>query len=241
MPHGKIQGDRKPACSSCHGDGSEHIAAPSAATILSFASASADKQSAVCGGCHEQSDASISDAHSRADIPCAACHSVHSKKKIANLPVRLERLRPGSSLCYSCHADTFTQFGQSERHRLLEGALECTSCHDAHDPGHGRRLGGFKQSMCSDCHASVEGPFVFEHEASRVEGCTACHAPHGSPNRHLLVHQNVGSLCYSCHADAPQFHLGFSPSAPVRFNERTVCTNCHVAVHGSNVDRALLR
>jgi DmsE family decaheme c-type cytochrome len=117
-------------------------------------------------------------------------------------------------VCLDCHQDSFAQFQFNERHRLEEGVVECTSCHNPHNPQVGMELGGFKQSVCSDCHADVEGPFVHEHAASRVEGCAACHEPHGSPNRHMLKIQEVGALCYSCHADAPQFHLGFSPTAP---------------------------
>jgi predicted CXXCH cytochrome family protein len=102
-------------------------------------------------------------------------------------------------------------------------------------------LGGFKQSQCADCHPDTEGPFVFEHPVSRVDGCVACHEPHGSPNRHMLKIQDVGALCYTCHAEVPQFHTGFSPVAPPRFNEQTVCTNCHVTIHGSNLDPLFLR
>ena len=82
---------------------------------------------------------------------------------------------------------------------------------------------------------------MFEHAASKVDGCTACHTPHGGPNRHMLNHQQVGELCYSCHAAVPQFHLGFSPVGAARFDEKTVCTNCHVTIHGSNLDRLFLR
>jgi hypothetical protein len=57
----------------------------------------------------------------------------------------------------------------------------------------------------------------------------------------MLVFQEVGQLCYSCHAEVPQFHTGFAPGAPARFDLQTQCTSCHVAVHGSNHDRALLR
>jgi DmsE family decaheme c-type cytochrome len=241
MPHGEIDGTNKPQCSSCHGDGQAHLAAPGPDSIVNFNTTPVAQQNTACGGCHNQAHQADSNAHSAADVPCSACHSIHGKKNVASLPARFAPLEAGSRLCYGCHEDTFTQFAHNERHRLQEGSLTCTSCHDAHNPSTGMLLGGFKPSLCSNCHADVEGPFVFEHAASRVEGCVACHAPHGSPNRHLLVHQDVGALCYSCHVDAPQFHLGFSLSGSPHFDEKTVCTNCHVAIHGSNIDRALLR
>lgn len=242
MPHGKLG----VACGSCHGDGAAHLAAPSAATIRTFSTEPAAEQDAACAGCHSNAHSTERNAHSAAGITCASCHGIHAQKKSplvegAALPADLEHLGPGSSLCFECHQETFTQFAFNERHRLAEGSVACTSCHDPHNPRLGMELGGFKQSVCSDCHADVEGPFVFEHAASRVDGCGACHDPHGSPNRHMLSIQQVGALCYSCHAEVPQFHAGFSPTAAPRFDETTVCTNCHVTIHGSNLDRFFLR
>ena len=109
------------------------------------------------------------------------------------------------------------------------------------DGGSRGDLGGFDDQTCARCHADKTGPFIFEHAASRAEGCGACHEPHGSPNRYLLTHQQEGALCYSCHAMVPQFHTGFGPGGPPRFGLDTVCTNCHATVHGSNLDRNFLR
>jgi DmsE family decaheme c-type cytochrome len=230
-------------CTVCHGDGTEHLAAPtSPGSILTFALESAAERSAPCMACHQ--DARVPAAgnpHHQAGLACDDCHSVHADKARAELPAAMQRLTPGSTACYACHEDTFAQFAFSERHRLIEGSVSCTSCHDPHEPDTRRHLGGFKQMGCATCHADAGGPFVFEHPASRLDGCTACHVPHGSPNRHLLTHQRVGELCYSCHAVVPQFHLGFAPVGGPRFDENTVCTNCHVSIHGSNLDRSLLR
>jgi hypothetical protein len=43
--------------------------------------------------------------------------------------------------------------------------------------------------LCYKCHADKQGPFVFEHAPLKVEGCTACHDPHGSANPKLLKTQ----------------------------------------------------
>jgi len=240
-PHAKAD----VSCESCHGDGGAHIAAPSSAHVAGFFKQPARQQNGTCVGCHNASHSSKPNSHNNSNMTCASCHVVHSQEqfkiKQEQLPFEYQQLAPGSSLCFDCHQDSFTQFELNERHKITEGVVNCTSCHDPHIPQTGMELGGFKQSVCSDCHADVEGPFIFEHPASRVEGCAACHETHGSPNRHMLKIQAVGSLCFSCHADAPQFHIGFSPSAPPRFDESTVCTNCHVMIHGSNLDRNLLR
>jgi DmsE family decaheme c-type cytochrome len=241
--HGQADVD----CKACHGSGEQHVESPNSNNISTFSTqlSESNQQYSICSNCHNNTHNTNLNAHSAAAISCGSCHSLHSQEqkdeRLAKIPQELKRVSPGSSLCYDCHQDSFIQFEFNERHRLTEGVLECTSCHDPHNPQLGLKLGGFKQSVCSDCHADVAGPFVFEHSASRVEGCVACHEPHGSPNRHMLKIQEVGALCYSCHADAPQFHIGFSPTAPPRFNESTVCTNCHVSIHGSNLDSKLLR
>ena len=129
---------------------------------------------------------------------------------------------------------------RNEAHRLDQNVVTCTSCHDPHAVK-ASKLASFADATCSTCHADKDGPFVFEHKASRTEGCAACHQPHGSANRHMLEHQDVGALCYMCHDAVPQFHLGFAPVGAPRFDEKTVCTNCHVTVHGSNLDRYFLR
>ena len=77
-----------------------------------------------------------------------------------------------SATCAGCHNDSFVQFGFTERgHRIEEGVMECTSCHNPHEKSARVALGGFKQQQCAECHADKNGPWVFEHPAGRVEGC----------------------------------------------------------------------
>ena len=229
------------ACVSCHVDAEGH---PGAGDIMTFAAEGAAERSAVCASCHQEQHAGTGLAeHGRADVACSDCHRVHGAPTAQPAPAGFESVDRASATCVGCHEDVFVQFAFNERHRLAEGAVACTSCHDPHqlDGGRDAGLGAFGQGSCADCHADAAGPFVFEHAASRVEGCVACHEPHGSPNRHLLTHQQEGELCYSCHAMVPQFHTGFGPGGPPRFGLDTVCTNCHTAIHGSNFDRNYLR
>lgn len=242
-----------PACVNCHGDVSEHIAAGGGlGSVFAFREEPPMQQSEVCLGCHATTHPEFDrSAHAEAGLSCANCHSQHDENAAGAAllrppaPALAARLNNGlgaaSALCVDCHGEKLAEFEFNERHRLLEGALECTSCHDPHAAPTRSLLGGFKQEQCLGCHEDKGGPFVFEHAASRAEGCTGCHAPHGSPNRHLLAHQRTAELCISCHATLPQFHLGFSPAAPARFDLDTQCTNCHSAIHGSNFDPAFLR
>ena len=237
----RTDADSSAVCASCHGDVEQHSTSPSQRQGMhSFSDESPGEVNAVCSSCHQDKHPTSADSHGRAGLDCTGCHSIHGELPVAKLPDNFRDVDDASAVCYQCHQDTFTQFNFNEGHRLAQGAVSCVSCHDPHQPDKGMQLGGFQQAQCRTCHADKDGPFVFEHAASRVEGCSACHAPHGSPNRHMLTHQETGALCYTCHAAAPQFHLGFGPG-PARFDERTVCTNCHVTIHGSNLDRLFLR
>jgi len=107
---------------------------------------------------------------------------------------------------------------------------------------------GANEPGCLNCHADKRGPFSFEHAPVRFEGCASCHEPHGSANPRLLTRQEVRLTCLECHANLPAalragtvlgvvppaFHDLLSP----RYRN---CTVCHQKIHGSYVDRNLLR
>lgn len=239
------------SCVYCHGNAAEHVdAGGGRGNIDGFgADMSARAVSETCLSCHAETHPRFfAGEHAQAGLSCVSCHQAHpSSYEHADLlesPDGLASADPGagpdraSALCIQCHQDVAARFDMNERHRLEEGNIGCTSCHDPHDLWAGARLGGFShERSCLQCHTSTGGPFVFEHDASRVEGCVACHDPHGSANRHLLSFQDQGQLCYSCHVEMPGFHLG----SPVRFGEDANCTNCHTAIHGSNLDPYFLR
>ncbi|MCB1845162.1 MAG: cytochrome c3 family protein [Halioglobus sp.] len=240
LPHKALvnHSDPSSACTSCHGDGAGHPSAPG--SVLTFAGETLLRQNAACSGCHTGQH-SAGSAHSSAGVACVDCHVVHGNAEAVVLPAGFERIDKGSATCARCHDDVLAQFAFNKRHRLQENSVSCTSCHDPHDRAKGPRLASATESVCTGCHADKDGPFLFEHDASRVDGCLACHTPHGSSNRHLLTHQQTGELCYSCHADVPQFHLGFAPVGDPRFGTGAVCTNCHVTIHGSNIDPGFLK
>ena len=185
-----------------------------------------------CLSCHSQAHPRFfASSHARAGLSCKSCHSVHSGNLI-DVAAADDYIGRASQQCTECHAAAVTEFTFNEHHRLEEGIMECTSCHDPHEPTPRVRLGGFKTQQCTQCHVDKLGPFVFEHGTSLVEGCTSCHSPHGSPNRFMLAFQAEGDLCYSCHVVMPGFHS--------RFTSETMCTSCHWSIHGSNLDPAFL-
>jgi DmsE family decaheme c-type cytochrome len=143
------------------------------------------------------------------------------------------------------------------KHRVNEGTVQCTDCHNPHGsvasswgtgtgsamltPAHDNEL------PCLKCHVDKRGPFVFEHASVRVEGCGACHAPHGSTNAKLLRRPVVFTLCLECHNGAGTFgreNAGiFTQSASHNMLDPKYqkCTLCHVRIHGSNTDPTFLR
>jgi DmsE family decaheme c-type cytochrome len=235
-------------CSNCHGDVTEHIREAGRGPVFAFREEPVTERNARCLSCHSDSHPDFNRSpHALAGLACTSCHDVHGGQattallRVPAAPRLQDDLGPASRVCVECHGEQLAEAQYNEHHRLLEGVLECTSCHDPHEPATRPLLGGFKQEKCVGCHSDKGGPFVFEHPASRVEGCTACHSPHGSPNRHMLAHQRVAELCFTCHAEVPSFHGGANLAAPPRFGLDTQCTNCHSAIHGSNFDPFFLR
>jgi DmsE family decaheme c-type cytochrome len=185
-------------------------------------------------------------------MACTSCHSIHRSQS-----VRALLQKPQTALCEECHTDVRVQFAMPFKHRVEEGAISCTDCHNPHGSfaptwGMASRPRHVEQAMgneepCLKCHADKRGPFVFEHLSVRVDGCETCHAPHGSPNSRLLLRPVVFTLCLECHNGGGNFgrqgngiptQTSFHNMADPRYQN---CTACHVRIHGSNADSNFLR
>lgn len=228
-------------CASCHANAAVHADSADPADVFGFHGTTSEN-TRVCLDCHSSEHPRFARSpHARAGLGCLDCHAVHDSVNDPAasdvLPARSgfagELAGRSSATCAECHGAVLTTFAFTEHHRLLEGSLECSDCHDPHGPSTRLHLGSARQAVCTECHVDKQGPFVFEHGAQQVEGCTACHSPHGSPNRHLLSFQQVAEQCYSCHAQVPGFHT--------RFTADTQCTSCHSQIHGSNLHPAFLQ
>jgi DmsE family decaheme c-type cytochrome len=219
------------SCTACHGDAEEHLEEGGGPNIFAFGSEDLpNAKSAMCQSCHAKTNPRYAASpHGKAAMDCTVCHTVHAKT--AN-PAQLRI--PDPKNCTQCHEAVMAQFQLNERHRLQEGIMQCSTCHDPHEPSARERLGGFKHEACLKCHTDKGGPFLYEHEASRIEGCTACHEVHGSPNRRMLTHHSIADLCFSCHGAAPSWHSRFDSYS-------SNCTSCHATIHGSNLSKIYLK
>ncbi len=231
----KKKGPEWHGCEACHGPGKEHVEGGGDKTkIFTFKNASAQEISARCLDCHQYGEEHgnfARSAHLENGVGCTDCHDPHHAKESQFL---LKAKQP--DLCYTCHLDKKQQFNRPFHHRVNEGLVKCTDCHNQHGGFQARQLRatGSQDLVCFTCHTEKAGPFVYEHESVKIEGCAACHMPHGSSNPRLLKRAQVNLLCLECHA----FSADAGPSATPTFHNQAqkyqACTMCHTAIHGSN-------
>ena len=239
-PHWKTTLDTKggpshQGCESCHGPGSAHVAGGGDITkIFRFENASTKEINDRCLGCHaggtEHMNA-INSVHTQNGVSCTSCHSPHHAQTKEFLLVKAQ-----PELCYTCHLAKKAEFAMPFHHRVNEGLVQCSDCHNPHGTVGPKqvRTSSTQDAVCFTCHNDKQGPFVYEHAAVKVDGCESCHMVHGGPNPHMLKLSNVNLLCLQCHTTSS---FSGAPGAPSFHNQATffqACTLCHVAIHGSN-------
>ena len=202
--------------------------------ILNPAKATAKEVDTQCLSCHQGKHANFErTAHGENNVSCVTCHSVHHTDDKEQL---LKAAEP--KLCFQCHTDTKSQFNMPFHHKVEEGLLKCSDCHDPHGTFDKKNLRTSAQmdAVCTKCHTETAGPFVYEHDVVRTEGCTACHFAHGGPNPRLLNRANVNTICLQCHSPSTNFTTG-EPIGPAHNQavQYQSCTICHTSIHGSNV------
>ena len=222
-------------CEACHGPGKAHVEGGGDKTkIFTFKDASAKDVSARCLRCHEYGEEHANfgrSVHLQNNVSCVDCHSPHHPKERQYL---MRAAQP--QLCYGCHQELRQLFNRTFHHRVNEGLVNCTDCHNPHGGNLTKQLraSGNQDLVCFKCHADKAGPFVFEHEAVKIEGCTSCHIPHGSSNPHLLKRSQINLLCLECHSFTVDATVPTVPSFHNQSQKYQACTLCHVAIHGSN-------
>ena len=254
-PHSKMvlaHGGKGVTCEGCHGSAKEHIdGGGDASKIFSFTRATADQVEKKCLTCHQgDHEAFQRSAHAEAKVVCTSCHSVH-QPQAQNDPKLLRASQ--QTLCTQCHKDVKSSFSKPFHHKVNEGLMKCTDCHDPH--------GTFEKSMtktaaqqdqvCVKCHQENAGPFIYEHPVVKTEGCVFCHSPHGSSNPRMLARNNLNQLCLQCHtgaeashkSDGRTFNAGGPPTSPAHDQsmQYTSCIVCHSQIHGSNLVDTFIR
>jgi DmsE family decaheme c-type cytochrome len=245
----KKRGFEGRACESCHGLGAKHAGSADAADIRNpgkLSSAATDK---ICLTCHVNQPTHIGrlqSSHAKDQVACTTCHKIHATGTEELVVRKTEAI---NKQCEGCHLTVASQFAQPYHHRVPEGAMSCVDCHNPHGsmkPAMTQSFGA-NEPGCLNCHGDKRGPFTFEHGPVRFEGCSACHTAHGSANPRMLDRPVVQQVCLECHANLPlkptAGHLGVVPPAfhDLRSPQYQNCTVCHQKIHGSYVDRNLLK
>jgi DmsE family decaheme c-type cytochrome len=228
-------------CASCHGPEDGHIESGGAKSkIFNPDEATSARVDDVCLSCHQGKHRTFDrSAHGKSGLSCVSCHSVHSAGSSRYLLKVAE-----TELCFQCHTDVKPQFSNSFHHKVEDGLIECTDCHDPHgtigeDPF---RASHRQDSLCANCHTDTAGPFVFQHAVMKTEGCTACHFPHGGPSPHLLRSSDIDAICQQCHLPAADFKTkAHIRSADDSSRTSRSCIDCHIDVHGSNSSVVFLK
>jgi len=255
-PHQLVETDKKrgwetKACESCHGPGSKHAESATATDIRQPAKLKPAQTDRICLTCHQNQPTHIgriNSSHAKNQVSCVACHSIHKNGPHGLVPRKQTEI---NALCASCHNDVWASFQRPFKHRLPEGAMSCVDCHNPHGGFLARSVQTTRANEpgCFKCHGDKAGPFSFEHAPVRLEGCATCHQPHGSANPRMLTRPEVRFVCLECHSNLPvptppaNGTLGTVPPAihDLRNPRFQNCTICHQKVHGSYVNRALLK
>jgi DmsE family decaheme c-type cytochrome len=241
-PHWKNELQKKrgvewQGCEACHGPGRAHVENGGDVTkIISFTKLSSTDASRRCLDCHELNEEHsnfLRSEHQKNNVGCISCHSVHAPTVERNL---LKASQP--QLCYECHLSVKPDFSRPFHHRVNEGLLTCSNCHNQHGGFLTKQLRSTaaQDQLCFNCHTDKAGPFAFEHAPVKVEGCVTCHSPHGSSNPRLLRRSNINLLCLECHTLTVDSGAPPIPTFHNQAQKYQACTTCHVAIHGSNSD-----
>ncbi|HZT75830.1 MAG TPA: DmsE family decaheme c-type cytochrome [Vicinamibacterales bacterium] len=240
-PHGRLFDKRTPAsgigCETCHGPGLAHDLEPGAkGLIVSFKGATPPKETTkVCLKCHDHQAHTDWEGgtHAARNISCASCHSVHGSSSDGGLLKKVDVL----ATCAQCHRDKVAKMQKTSHMPVIEGKMDCASCHNEHGSSGVRlvRGGNSINEMCTRCHAEKRGPFLYDH-APVTENCTTCHDPHGSNNDRMLV-AKAPMLCQRCHISTRHPATPYDGVQLAAQSNRLIgrsCVTCHPAIHGSN-------
>jgi predicted CXXCH cytochrome family protein len=220
-------------CVSCHKD-----TLPRPGEALSIHAPARDD----CIACHDPHASSIkNDLKQSTPDSCFSCHK-NLKESMASMPVK-HFPKPQDGMCDGCHVPHYSRQSKLQKQPQPQ---ECLNCHD-------------KDIRAADGHTITNMAKLLQenpeqHGPIRLGACTACHQPHGSKQKNLLIadypldfyapfKEDLYTLCFTCHSsdivlkkeNAP---TGFADGAKnlhalhVNQEKGRTCRACH-EVHAS--------
>ncbi|MHB1420991.1 MAG: S-layer homology domain-containing protein [Bacillota bacterium] len=174
-------------CETCHGPGSEHVAAGGQGkSIVSLQNITAEREVVVCAQCHSRPQGKDS-LGVKKDAPLNSENKMmiagtSRAEFLANFTSRHDADSSdmqADGLFSKSHHQQYTDFIQSSKYRNGSKLLTCASCHDLHTPGTDRnQLSGVSDnSLCTSCHTGVKSS---EHQKVKTgfdmgAKCIDCH------------------------------------------------------------------
>lgn len=246
--HGQKAHPRSPAsaggCSTCHGDGTEHVKAGGGRGVggiiaMGSKTVSADQKNDTCLTCHRGGSTRThwdGSTHQTRGIACVNCHTMHQPDKVLTKVTQPE-------VCYQCHKQQRVEVNRVFRHPIPEGKVTCSDCHNTHGSiGRALMKRDSVVDTCYQCHAEKRGPFVHPHDPV-TEDCALCHNPHGTVADSMLK-VRPPFLCHQCHTPhggtiaqargQPGVAANITGKSGPNITQARGCMNCHTQVHGSN-------
>ena len=160
----------KTGCEGCHGPAEKHVENLGGKDTIprAFSLMSPKQVLDACLRCHardlEKANIQRSE-HTQNDVACTSCHSIHHSPTPKFLLAKKQ-----SELCYGCHATVRAQFSMPSKHRVNEGFMMCSDCHNPHGTWDATWRMAQRPRMveralnaeipCLKCHVDKRGPFV---------------------------------------------------------------------------------
>lgn len=160
-------------CETCHGPGSEHVAASGLGKfIVTPQNLTPARENMLCGQCHTRV---VGNGTEKNDSPLNAQDQmmVAGTSRADFLAENTTRHDAntgdfwGDGLHSKSHHQQYTDFIQTAKYRNGAKLLTCSSCHDLHGPGTDRHQlsGASDGTLCASCHADV---VIADHQIAKT-------------------------------------------------------------------------
>lgn len=182
-----------------------------------------------CAGCHASGFDPADDTYAAPAVSCRACHGdgdnhveAEGKGEIIRPSVMANELR--TELCGSCHARGKSVKGQYPYPVGFEPGMELADNYTVSTPVPGETTAEFwPDGTERQLNMEYQGYIQSKHYREGVT-CTACHLPHGSPNKVGLRSVSV-EICSNCHEGSPE-----SKIHQTHPDNKAECIDCHMSM-----------